>query len=197
MEFGRLQQGQSARIVVEDPYTSRDQLRVEELPDGNVRLHNLGSPVTMPDGSQLASGASRQLVPPLRVVFGRSTLDVGLIPNEDADSVSSSLRTIKKPLAAESSRLQASTAKLGRVPSAETLAQWFETLLTVQRAAAGSSAFYDETARAVVDLLGLDRGLVIVHRNNTRDVIASHSAATSSSPSSNQFSMRELRQEHS
>ena len=52
MEFGRLQQGQSARILVEDPYTSRDQLRVEELPDGNVRLHNLGSPVTMPDGSQ-------------------------------------------------------------------------------------------------------------------------------------------------
>ena len=53
IEFGRLQQGQAARIVVEDPYTSRDQIRVEELSDGGVRIQNLGSPVTLPDGTQL------------------------------------------------------------------------------------------------------------------------------------------------
>src|SRR5947207_15280349 len=128
MEFGRLQQGQCARIVVEDPYTSRDQLRVEELPDGNVRLHNLGSPLTLPDGSQLASGSTKQLTPPMRVVFGRTTLDVGLIPNEDADSVSSSLRTIGKPLAGDSGNIKAYTARRGKVPSAETPAQWLETL---------------------------------------------------------------------
>jgi adenylate cyclase len=191
MEFGRLQQGQCARIVVEDPYTSRDQLRVEEVADGTVRVHNLGSPITLPDGTQLTAGNSKQLVPPLRVVFGRSTLDIGLIPNEDADSVSSSLRTIKKPVASESSRLKTPTAKLGGVPSAETLAQWFETLLTVQRAAAGSSAFYSETARAVVDLIGLDRGLVIVRHDNAWEVVASHSRQGSDN---RQFSMRVLMQ---
>jgi len=191
MEFGRLQQGQCARIVVEDPYTSRDQLRVEELPNGNVRLTNLGSPITLPDGSQLAAGANKELTPPLRVVFGRSTLDVGLIPNEDADSVSSSLRTIGKPMAADSANIKLATAKLGKVPSAETLAQWFETLLAVQRAAAGSSAFYSETARAVVDLIGLDRGLVIIRRENAWEVVASHSRQGNDNE---QFSMRVLLQ---
>jgi adenylate cyclase len=191
MEFGRLQQGQCARIVVEDPYTSRDQLRVEELPNGNVRLTNLGSPITLPDGSQLAASSNKELTPPLRVVFGRSTLDVGLIPNEDADSVSSSLRTIGKPMAADSANIKLATAKLGKVPSAETLAQWFETLLAVQRAAAGSSAFYSETARAVVDLIGLDRGLVIIRRESAWDVVASHSRQGNDNE---QFSMRVLLQ---
>jgi adenylate cyclase len=191
MEFGRLQQGQCARIVVEDPYTSRDQLRVEEVADGTVRIHNLGSSVTLPDGSQLAAGGNKQLTPPLRVVFGRSTLDIGLIPNEDADSVRSSLRTINKPVASDSSRLKPPTAKLSGVPSAETLAQWFETLMAVQRAAAGSSAFYSETARAVVELIGLDRGLVIVRRDNAWDVVASHSRQGSDNQ---QYSMRVLLQ---
>ena len=53
IEFGRLQQGQCARIVVDDPFTSRDQLRIEELPGGEVRVANLGSPVTLPDGTSL------------------------------------------------------------------------------------------------------------------------------------------------
>lgn len=192
IEFGRLQQGQCARIVVEDPYTSRDQVRIEELPGGQIKIHNLGSAVTLPDGSQLASSSTRQFVPPLRIVFGRTTLDIGLIPNEDADSARSSLHTLSKPVAAESGNLKPPTAaKLGRVPSADMLTQWFETLLAVQRAAAGSSAFYDETARAVVDLVGLDRGLVIVRKESAWEVVAGHSREGSDNK---QFSMRVLMQ---
>jgi adenylate cyclase len=191
IEFGRLQQGHSARIVVEDPYTSRDQLRIEELPDGGVRLENLGSAITLPDGTQLPSGGTKRLVPPVRVVFGRTTLDIGLIPNEDTNQVGSSLQTISKPLAGDSHNIKPPASHKGRVPSPEMLAQWFETLLTVQRAAAGSSAFYAETARAVVELVGLDRGLVIVRRNDLWEVIASHSAAGSDN---RQFSMRVLLQ---
>jgi adenylate cyclase len=190
LEFGRLQQGQCARILVEDPYTSRDQLRIEELPGGDIRLQNLGGPVTLPDGSQLNVGGARKFTPPLRVVFGRSTLDIGVIPNEDHDKIGSSLQTISKPVASDSRNLKP-PSKLGRVPSAEMLGQWFETLLTVQRAAAGSSAFYAETARAVVELVGLDRGLVIIRRNEVWEVAANHSAAGSDN---RQFSMRVLMQ---
>jgi adenylate cyclase len=190
IDFGRLQQGTGARIVVEDPYTSRDQIRVEELPDGFVQIQNLGSPVTLPDGGQLAAGSTKKFLPPLRIVFGRSTLDIGLIPNEDNQG-GSSLQTISKPVAADSKQIK--PARPGRVPSPETLGQWFETLLTVQRAAAGSGEFYSETARAVVDLVGLDRGLVIIHQGDRWEVVASHSAAGSSSPSK-QFSMRVLTQ---
>jgi adenylate cyclase len=191
MEFGRLQQGTAARIVVEDPYTSRDQLRVEETPDSGVRITNLGSPVTLPDGSQLTVGNAKQFTPPLRVVFGRSTLDIGLIPNDDTQEPRSSLHSLTKSIPGGSGSGDSikAVARSGNVPSAEVLAQWFQTLLAVQKAAAGSSAFYSETARAVVELVGLDRGLVIVRRDAAWEVIASHSATGTDN---RKFSMRTL-----
>jgi adenylate cyclase len=189
IEFGRLQQGQCARVLVEDPYTSRDQVRLEELPSGEVQLQNLGSPLTLPDGSQLASGGARRFTPPLRIIFGRSTLDIGLIPNEDHEP-GGDLQTISRPVASDSQNLKPA-AKLGRVPSAETLGQWFETLLMVQRAAAGSGEFYAETARAVVELVGLDRGLVLLRRGESWEVVASY---TPSGIDNRQFSSRVLNQ---
>jgi adenylate cyclase len=50
---------------------------------------------------------------------------------------------------------------LNDVPGVERLTQWFETVITVQRSAASSDVFFQETARAVVDLIGLDCGLVL------------------------------------
>jgi len=170
--FGRLQQGSGARIVVDDPYTSRDQLRIEELPGGDVQVQNLGSPVTLADGAKLSSQESRRFTPPVRLIFGRTTLDISAIPDEDLGS--SSMRTIARPATADSRTLKGFVQR-GRVPSAETLTQWFETLLTVQRAAAGSSEFYAETARAVVELVGLDRGLVLLRPQGEWQVVAAHS----------------------
>jgi adenylate cyclase len=190
LEFGRLQQGALPRILVEDPYTSRDQLRIEELPTGEVNIHNLGSPITLPDGLQLAQDAARRFTPPLRLIFGRSTLDIGLIPNEDHDRADANLQTIAKPVAADSKLLRPPAA-LGRMPTADVLGQWFETLMAVQRSAAGSVAFYAETARAVVELVGLDRGLVILRKSDQWEVVATHST---SGTLNQQFSMRVLLQ---
>src|SRR5690606_13667348 len=61
--------------------------------------------------------------------------------------------------------------------SPETLAHWFEVLISVQRAAAGSSEFYNETAAAVVQLIGLDCGMVLLRRqgkNPEWEVVASY-----------------------
>ena len=57
---------------------------------------------------------------------------------------------------------QASLLDLGKAPSPEKLMEWFETFIAVQRAAAGSPEFYQQTAEAVVKLVGLDRGMVIL-----------------------------------
>ncbi len=194
IEFGRLQQGQCTRVVVDDPFTSRDQVRIEELPGGEIRVANLGSPVTLPDGSQLHVGAARRFTPPVRLVFGCTTLEVGLIPSADAPSTG--MQSIARPGTADTGSVKR-IFQQGRVPSAEVLAQWFETLLAVQRAAAGSSEFYAETARAVVELVGLDRGLVLIRRRDVWEVIASHSAPRESSHTSfdnRQFSQRVLLQ---
>lgn len=196
IEFGRLQQGQCARIVVDDPFTSRDQLRIEELPTGEVRVANLGSPVSLADGSQLNVGAARRFTPPVRLVFGCSTLEIGLIPNADIAGPGSGMQTIARPGAVETGSVKL-IFKQGRVPSAETLAQWFEALLNVQRAAAGSNEFYTETARAAVELIGLDRGLVLIRRRDVWEVIASHSDAKEegrTKSDNRQFSQRVLLQ---
>jgi adenylate cyclase len=168
-------------------------LRVEEI-DGEVRIQNLGAAVTLSDGTQLNAGGARRFTPPLRVIFGRSTLDIGLIPNED--QVASNLQTIARPLAGESHHIRPATpAPKGRVPSADTLTQWFETLLTVQRSAAGSSAFYDETARAVVELVGLDRGLVLLRRKEQWEPVAGYSADASDSRKFSQRVLLEVQRE--
>lgn len=172
IEFGRRPVEGQTRVVVEDPFTSRDQLRVEELPGGLIRLENLGStPVMLSDGTTLAGGQQRQATPPLRVVFGRTSLDVSLIPNDETPA--GHLQTISAPVAS-SQRLTPPRRAAGEVPSAQTLHQWFETLLAVQRSAAGSTAFYAETSQAVVDLVGLDRGMVILRRGAQWEVVASY-----------------------
>ena len=58
------------------------------------------------------------------------------------------------------------TVPIGQTPPPEQLAHWFKTLLSVQKSAFGTDAFYEETARAVVDLIGLDRGLVLLRNGN-------------------------------
>jgi adenylate cyclase len=189
IEFGRRPVEGPSRVVIKDPFTSRDQLRVEELPGGVVRLENLGStPVMLADGTRLASGQQHQATPPLRIVFGRTTLDVSLIPNDEA--ASSPLQTIAAPVAG-SHRTTPPPKLAGDVPSAETLHRWFETLLAVQRSAAGSTAFYAETAQAVVQLVGLDRGVVVLRRGTQWEVVASYPAGD---PAAQRYSQRIVRQ---
>ena len=54
--------------------------------------------------------------------------------------------------------------------------EWFETLLSVQRSAVGSTEFYLETSRALVELVGLDRGLVLLHKGEKWRLAAGHNA---------------------
>ena len=50
---------------------------------------------------------------------------------------------------------------LGEAPPPETLARWMETVLALQRSDAGPAEFYGQAARLLVDMIGLDVGLVL------------------------------------
>ena len=157
--------GACERIVVQDAYTSRDQLRIELQPDGQVTLINLGrAPIQFSDGSKLAEKERRTQKMPVRLFFGQTTLDLGaaaIIQEPDTN-----FATIQRPVAPSPATKRATFDELRGSPSSEKLTQWFETLLLVQRAAAGSHAFYEETAKAVIELIGLDRGLVLLFEGN-------------------------------
>jgi adenylate cyclase len=153
------------RFVIEDRYVSRSQLRVEEVDATHVRLENLGQMLDLTDGTQLQPQEVRIVPLPVRLTAGYSQIEISA--DAPVASTDDAYATIARPLRVErDSKGTLSLVDIGESPSPETLTKWFETLLSVQKAAAGSAEFYQETARAVVDLVGLDVGLVIVRRGS-------------------------------
>jgi adenylate cyclase len=168
IEFGRGPQRNGVpRCVIQDSYISRDHANVTELSAGLVRVENLSqrNSIRLSDNSLIATGASRDLPTPLRLTVGETCIDVETVEEEKTESP---LETIASPPTlnrrAAVGLPQHSLLDLGKTPTPETLTHWFETVIAVQRAAAGSPEFFEQTARAVVSLVGLDRGLVILKR---------------------------------
>ncbi len=190
LEFGRGPKCEHERFIVEDRFVSRNQLRVRELSLHQVRVENLGGPLNLADGTTMQRGDSLDLNLPVRVTAGYTMIEVA---GEGPDpAMAEALHTISRPLHSMAAATPSpAISSLGASPSADRLAQWFETLLTVQRAAAGSGEFYHETARAVVQLVGLDRGLVLLRDKMNWVTVASH--ATGELEGS-QFSSRILNQ---
>ena len=174
IEFGRgPKRNGIARCVIQDLSVSRDHVRIDEAASGQVRVENLSlkNPIRLADNSTIMPGANRELGLPLRLTVGETLID---IEPTLADPVRrESLETIAQPPRIRPRTEPAqSLLNLGGSPTPETLAHWFETVISVQRAAAGSPEFYDQTARALVDLVGLDRGLVLLHKGDNWEVQA-------------------------
>lgn len=152
--LGRAPQGEGPSFVLMDPTTSRKQLIVESVAPGRVRLKNLGGPITIDGHGGLEKQAKVTLPLPVHLNFGQTQLGIFAVK-----VVESRLSTIMRPAQTKSLH------SVGRTPSPQQLAEWFETLFKVHRAAAGTRAFFDETARAIVELVGLDRGLVLLRED--------------------------------
>jgi adenylate cyclase len=188
LEFGRGPRREVERLVIEDRFVSRDQMTVEEISGGRLRVHNTGGTALLSDGAAIPTDETCELLMPIRVTIGYTMIEIA--HDMPADAASAGLQTIARPVTSPSGRpAQANISRLGEAPTAEVLAEWFETLLTVQRSAAGSDEFYQETAKAVVELVGLDRGLVLLRRENDWEVVAIH---TTSPKLGSEFSRRVL-----
>ena len=211
LEVGRGPGSGSPRFVVEDAYVSRDQLRLEPLEHNRVRIVNLGAPITLSTQSapapfhaeqtaarhsqELTAGQSVESPLPVRITAGYTTIELKPSQPPDGGLPAASLQTLSRPILASRVDVesQQSLSALGDAPSTEVLAQWLERLLQVQKSAAGSSQFYDDTARAVVDLIGLDRGLVLLRRDGEPpwEIVARHVRRESQGP---EFSRKVLQQ---
>src|ERR1700730_1461916 len=78
IEFGRgPRRGDVPRCMIQDAYVSKDHVRIEELPTGEVKVENLSAkqPVVLAGGA-IPPGGSAMLHPPLRLGVGDSTIDV-------------------------------------------------------------------------------------------------------------------------
>jgi adenylate cyclase len=175
VEFGRGPRREARRLMIEDIYVSRDQLRVEELPDGRARVENLSQrrDVALEDGTVLAVGSQRDLPLPLRMTVGDTLIEIVLVPEESFDK--ESLMTISQPVRrVRELRGSLTLGQLGEAPAPATLAHWLETVIGLQRSVVGTAEFYELATRAMVELIGLDLGLVLLRRDDNWAVAASH-----------------------
>jgi adenylate cyclase len=179
IEFGRGPQRDVTRCTIQDPFVSNDQLRLEPLSAGRVRLENLSrrNAVRLADGSSIAVGGSRDVELPVRLSVGETLIDIE--PGVAAEIDRKALHTISEPVRRPGQpRPLATLVSAGGGPSPEQLTQWFETVVAVQRTAVSSPAFYQQTAQAVVELVGMDSGLVLLRRGDSWDIAARYPPAT-------------------
>ncbi|MCC7365220.1 MAG: GAF domain-containing protein [Dehalococcoidia bacterium] len=192
VEFGRAPgENGLPRCLLADPFVSRNALRIEAVEGGRVRAENLSMtmPVRIP-GGEISIGELEVVALPVEFGFGHTYISVEEVPYEPegpgspphhpagAEAAAPEEPAGASPPAAppaasgpvieavepprEPSAPPVALHELGDAPGPEVLALWFETLVAVQQAAATSEAFLDATARAVVDLVGLDRALVLL-----------------------------------
>jgi adenylate cyclase len=176
LEFGRVQRDGYPRVVLHDNYVSSSHLRVEELEGGILQITNLSerNPVDLSDGTTFMSGEVREVTLPTEITIGESQIEIRV--GEELPVDSNPLMTIARPLSGLRSKAPLSLDLISTVPSLEKLARWFESVINVQRAAASSSNFYDEIARAVVELIGLDFAMVMLRKGKEWDIVSSHAA---------------------
>jgi adenylate cyclase len=200
LEFGRGPQRELPRCVIAgDQSVSRDQLRVEPLADGRIRLENLSAntPVVVEGQSDpIIHLQARDLAVPVAVTAGRTRIEFrpvavsGSPPQQPrtASPVSPSAPTPQAPPAPATVTLPPGAADpppgLRSLPTPERAAvaaapararpavpsldaasgvgPWLERIIEIQKISSESREFHDTAARALIDLVGFDLGLVLL-----------------------------------
>ncbi|HEV3438750.1 MAG TPA: ATP-binding protein [Gemmata sp.] len=165
-----------ARVVVRDAFVSRDHVRFEELTGRKVRVLNLSTkaPVTVDNHSILNPGTDCEFILPVRLGVGETVVD---IDSGEAEPISMNLlKTVAAPVRGDTLGIQNTavhTPLIDRSDSAspDEIVGWLETVIAVQRAV-DPQDFYDRTAKALVERIGLDAGLVLTRDGETWRVVA-------------------------
>ncbi len=171
---------------IDDRYVSSNQMVLTPCDDRRWTLRNVSRnvPIHLADGATLAVGESTTVSLPLSFAVGKTRIVI-----DDSDAEASDplpVGTVAAPWSQAAESLatqtlgdlwrdagQAADAPL-LAPSAEKLTHWFETIVGIQQAAVSTGDFYRDTARAVVELVGLDCGFVLRRTHNGWTVAARH-----------------------
>jgi adenylate cyclase len=184
LEFGRGPKRKAERFVVNDLFVSRDQLRIEEQSKESIVAENLSAKqeVLLPDGSAIAVGTRKEIRLPIRLILGQTFVDIQPVTGDTLDE--KTLATINQPAVSveDSTQVLRPLKELGDSPEPEKLAYWLETVIRLQRSAASTAEFYNQTARALVNLIELDEGMVLLRRDFNWEVVGRFSTTPDSKP---------------
>ncbi len=169
--------GEQARLVIarlDEDTVSRDHARIEALAADRVRLTNISAKVgiRLSDSNELKAGASCDLALPTVIMLGRKT--VRIQATESAVTPGPPLRglaeaTIPPGSLSVSARFPTQSLQGILKQSArpdfqmEEVVRWLQTTMEVLQSAANSAEFFPKAAQAVVEIVGLDRGRVLLY----------------------------------
>ena len=87
LEIGRGPQREAPRFLVDDPTVSRDQLRVEEVPEGRIRLENLSTsrPIVLNEGQAIPPGSVHILTLPVSLTVGMTRIELSISESPHAE----------------------------------------------------------------------------------------------------------------
>ncbi len=186
LEFGRGPQREMKRCLIDgDPTVSRDQLRIEERPGGRVCVENLSQRigVVVSGRGRISELQSQELDLPLLLTMGQTRLSIELArpcevvaPPETMIAVPTPPGLVSIPAPGPSRPPQALSRDRGTSSAssgAEQVSLWLQRVIDLQQTGAGSPEFYGKTARALVDLVDMDLGLVLLQRDGSWSIAAS------------------------
>jgi adenylate cyclase len=190
LELGRGPQRDVPRLVIKDGFVSRDHAVLAEMPYNRLWIMNLShsQEIALPDGTLMASRTAQEAELPLRLRIGHTVIDVesaqlGPIEDEaeprlsaaDTDYDASVYVTVQRPARSAPPPLKHRALKsLGGAPTPERFAYWLESVIGLQRAPGGSRAYYDQTSRALTELVDLDMGAVLLRTQGRWQVVGRH-----------------------
>jgi adenylate cyclase len=184
LELGRGPQRQYTRLILEDQSVSRDQLQVEELAGGRVRIRNLSSnrEVRLAGTATIAIGQVREHSLPVRMAIANTQVEIragrGAADKADTDDAAVEkecyLTLPSSPTLGFPSAKRRPLKSLGESPSPEEIAGWLASIIGLQHAPAGSKEFYQQTAQALVELIDLELGMVILRQQPKWEIVGYH-----------------------
>ena len=161
MTLGRIApEDNSDHIIIKDRYVSRQQMRLTVCDEG-IQVSNIGSAeAKLQSGQVISKGDAAIVQVPTTIGLGQTTVKLGM--NIELPEGNRNVATISAPVLSVSTENQATAMLSGTTPEGATIANWLESILSVQQSAAGSPEFYQETADVVVNSIGLDHGMVLL-----------------------------------
>jgi adenylate cyclase len=211
IEFGRVPSlGSIPRFVLFDDSASKCHLRVTEVSAGAVKLENLSqrNPVALADGRSIPVGSDIEASLPVQATVGSTQIELAWVgetsqPTQPQPNIG--YETIAAPIPFQNSNRPATESQhtllaLRDELTPERLVRWFESIIHVQQAAAGSPAFYQDTVEALVKTVGMDVAILLLRQEDDWRIVGEHDArpefpSSSVTPKYSQSMINSVRQQ--
>lgn len=177
--------GDSVTRVVHDTAVSRDQMMITQVDPLHVQVENLSTTkdlrVDLPPGPAIprvtagsAGPAARVLPLPVRITVGRTVFEVK-VSASGGGSIEPGLETLASNTMGVNLEDFLPPRQLSESADIGMMLEWLERLVAVLQAAAGSNEFYMEAAKAIVNTIGLDAGMVLLRTETSWKQVAEFS----------------------